>query len=666
MKTGIIAFTLLLVSSIYTFSGEVINISNSHNWKSSYPRIIVDPVNHIHVVWVEMYAESRGDLFYTSSSSDGSQWSSPLNLSNSNQVYAESRNTCDIDVDDSNRIYAAWVEDHLIKLRIFSNGEWGSSFVVDSGSEGQDTVSIAVSSEGNIYMVWWSLSGSVFSRARVNNVWEGTERISDPGKRSKFPRIAVGNQRVYSCWAQKNEPLDIYEIAYASRETSLYSSWSSVEEVYPNDLSHSHPAVSVDSMDVPSVAWTSYLDGPRVVHCSPWTGSGFSSPDTLSETQLLHYPSMFEQYGDLYVCWQVGGYEAGLAIFYNQYQNGRWSGEKAVPQSDGSTFSDISASPSTGRIFITWDAYDEIYFTSIGSTPSANNPPVANFTLSPQSGEVPLHVTFDASLSFDSDGQIVRYSWDFGDGTSALGKIVSHTYVQDGKYSISLLVKDNKGGVNIRTKMIEVILPNNPPVADFTYSPHTGLFPLKVAFDASSSYDPDGQIVRYSWNFGDGATALGKTVSHIYNSWGTFTIALSIEDNRGAGDIKTGTIEVLRLFQPLNIRWETHTDESMFLTRYITNVKWEKNLRNNEIAEVVIYRIYRKENNADPTSFKYIGQVDAQKFAYDDYDVDEKDKYSYTVTAVDSKGHESPLDYSSLNYEESKVSRKNWILKRIK
>ena len=568
-------FTLLFVFPIYTLRGEVINISNSSSWKSTYPRIAVDSGDNIHVVWVEKYSDSQGDLFYTTSDSPGSQWSTPLNLSNSSQAYSENRTACDIDVDDSSRIYAAWIEDHLIKLKIFSDGTWGSSFEVASSQEGLDTISIAVSSGGNIYMVWWSVSGNVFSRAQVNNVWEDTKIISASGKRSKFPRIAVGNQMVYSCWSQKNQALDQYEIAYASRNTSLNSSWSSVEEVYPNGLSQSYPAVEVDSSDIPYVIWTSLINNSRVVHSSHWTGSDFSSPVAISGTQMLHYASLFEQYGDLYACWQVGGYEAGLAIFYNLYQNGSWSDEKAIAQSDGSTFSDISASPSAGNIYVTWDSNDEIYFTSIGSTP----------------------------------------------------------------------------------------ISNIPPVADFNFSPQTGLHPLQVTFDASLSYDPDGQIIQYSWDFGDGTTGLGKIVTHTYMSWGIFTITLLIEDNSGDVDTKTETIEVLRLFQPLNIRWDTFNDNSMFQTRYIAVIKWEKNPNNNNIAEVVLYRIYRKENHANPASFKPIGSVYAHIFTYDDYYTGEKDKYSYTVTSVDGQGHESPIDYSSSNLNTSRKSNKNTILK---
>lgn len=54
---------------------------------------------------------------------------------------------------------------------------------------------------------------------------------------------------------------------------------------------------------------------------------------------------------------------------------------------------------------------------TISVSPSTNQPPTANFTVSPESGEVPLEVDLDGSSSSDPDQNISSYSWDFGDGT---------------------------------------------------------------------------------------------------------------------------------------------------------------------------------------------------------------------------------------------------------
>jgi PKD repeat protein len=76
--------------------------------------------------------------------------------------------------------------------------------------------------------------------------------------------------------------------------------------------------------------------------------------------------------------------------------------------------------------------------------------------------------------------------------------------------------------------------PNTPPVAVAGATPTSGIAPLAVAFNSTGSYDPDGSIASYSWNFGDGATGSGAAPSHTYASAGNFTAVLTVTDNRGA------------------------------------------------------------------------------------------------------------------------------------
>ena len=85
---------------------------------------------------------------------------------------------------------------------------------------------------------------------------------------------------------------------------------------------------------------------------------------------------------------------------------------------------------------------------------------------------------------------------------------------------------------------------NVPPIADFSTDITTGVAPLLVQFDASTSSDSDGNIVRYEWNFGDGEMAEGETVSHTYQSAGMYTARLVVTDNGGAIDTKELLINI--------------------------------------------------------------------------------------------------------------------------
>jgi len=85
-------------------------------------------------------------------------------------------------------------------------------------------------------------------------------------------------------------------------------------------------------------------------------------------------------------------------------------------------------------------------------------PPTASFIFTPQIPRIGEVTTFDGSSSSDSDGQIVSWAWDFGDGNSAAGETVTHAYTESGEYTVTLTVTDNDGLsasswriINIRT-----------------------------------------------------------------------------------------------------------------------------------------------------------------------------------------------------------------------
>jgi len=84
-----------------------------------------------------------------------------------------------------------------------------------------------------------------------------------------------------------------------------------------------------------------------------------------------------------------------------------------------------------------------------------------------------------------------------------------------------------------------------PPVASFTYFPSTPCTEGTAAFNASESYDPDGYIVSYAWDFGDGNTGIGETITHTYTEPGVYTVTLTVEDAAGNSDTSSITITVL-------------------------------------------------------------------------------------------------------------------------
>jgi len=170
---------------------------------------------------------------------------------------------------------------------------------------------------------------------------------------------------------------------------------------------------------------------------------------------------------------------------------------------------------------------------------------VAVFSASPTSGTSPLTVNFDASSSSAPDGSILTYDWIFGDGDTASGETISHTYRQPGVYTVQLAVTDDDGSMDSTSCEITVTAAvGTPPSAGFTATPSSGEVPLAVNFNASA-FDPDGSITSYAWSFGDGGNGTGAIVTHTYTSAGTYYPLLCVTDDDGNQDYAAQTVRVL-------------------------------------------------------------------------------------------------------------------------
>ena len=183
-----------------------------------------------------------------------------------------------------------------------------------------------------------------------------------------------------------------------------------------------------------------------------------------------------------------------------------------------------------------------VYGLLFGEGTGINRAPNAIASSDITSGDAPLAVSFDGSESSDPDGDPITLTWDFGDGSTASGATVTHTYLTPGTYAATLTVTDSAGLSDNATISIEVGSPgNDAPVASFTATPTSGTAPLTVSVDASASSDPDGDALTYSWNFGDGSTGSGVTANYTYSAAGSYTITLTVSD----GDLSsTATADV--------------------------------------------------------------------------------------------------------------------------
>jgi glucose/arabinose dehydrogenase/chitodextrinase len=159
--------------------------------------------------------------------------------------------------------------------------------------------------------------------------------------------------------------------------------------------------------------------------------------------------------------------------------------------------------------------------------------PSASFAATPNPTYVGVAVAFDASASTDPDGTIVAYDWDFGDSSAGSGVTTSHAYASPGTFSVTLTVRDNESltANAYRDVVVQVPPGHAAPVAQFVASPSPTDPGVPVTFNGSSSYDPDGTIVSYTWDFGDSEAGSGVTTTHSYAAPGAYSATLTVVDN---------------------------------------------------------------------------------------------------------------------------------------
>lgn len=182
----------------------------------------------------------------------------------------------------------------------------------------------------------------------------------------------------------------------------------------------------------------------------------------------------------------------------------------------------------------------------------ANVIPKATFDLFPPHPVINLPVTFDATASSDPDGIIKEYNWDFGDGSTAQGSIVTHVFTTAGTYIVGLTIIDDDDASASVEQEVQVLESGGGggPAADsliaaFTYSPNKPLVGQPVTFDASPSFDPNGVIVQYEWDFDDGFTDSGRVVTHAFAEAGTYTVRLTVTNSDGASASVEKEVKVL-------------------------------------------------------------------------------------------------------------------------
>ncbi len=139
------------------------------------------------------------------------------------------------------------------------------------------------------------------------------------------------------------------------------------------------------------------------------------------------------------------------------------------------------------------------------------------------------------SAHFEANGSgVSKYTWDFGDGTTAEGgSSATHTYEKGGTYTVRVTGDSGHGGSCAVASDSTTIKVNSSPIAKAGQN-LACCVDKDTTFDGSGSSSPDGRQLSYHWDFGDGESADGAKVTHAYKKNGQYRVILTVKDDSGS------------------------------------------------------------------------------------------------------------------------------------
>ncbi|MBN1861529.1 MAG: PKD domain-containing protein [Candidatus Thermoplasmatota archaeon] len=202
--------------------------------------------------------------------------------------------------------------------------------------------------------------------------------------------------------------------------------------------------------------------------------------------------------------------------------------------------------------------------------------PVARINTSSQG-----QVFFDGSGSFDHEGIIVSYEWDFGDGATATGVTATHTYAAAGIYQVTLTVTDNESNTDTKTTWVFINTENHPPKTPSILGRRNGKNGTTYRYTFWTT-DPDGDDIEYYLNWGDdywfggaagwiGPFKSGEKIT-LQKTWkekGNYTVRVKAKDCYGAKSEWTMLAVTMPVSYDIPRLWEGLLLRFPFLERLI-------------------------------------------------------------------------------------------------
>ncbi len=213
-----------------------------------------------------------------------------------------------------------------------------------------------------------------------------------------------------------------------------------------------------------------------------------------------------------------------------------------------------------------------------GDTNQTNAPPIADASGSEQSGFVGSLLVFNGARSYDPDGYLTSWAWEFGDGTNGAGELTVHEFQSIGLYTVTLTVTDEKGATGVDAITVDIGTANRPPSIPVINGTSRGDKNTPYVYTVSA-LDPENDFLRYTVAWGDGTQNMSVLVpntmsyvcAHSWDAPGKYIITATASDNITFSEEGTWTVFIDVFFvRTLGFLFDTDNDE-MYDSFYVND-----------------------------------------------------------------------------------------------
>ena len=485
----------------------------------------------------------------------------------------------------------------IIWDNFYDSGNADKAYGIDIDS--QHNVIVAGIADNNYYTIKYDLDG--------NEIWNKT---FDSGYDDCIKKVTVDSQDniIVTGFSEGIGCRNWYTIKYDSEGNELWN------HSYGNGNINTATSVSCDSNDNIVLTGIVYNGGNANIHVIKLNTFGvelwnLTYDKTVDDAAYDVKVNIFDEIvigGTYYQTFQGKNF-----ILLEFEENGDLIWEKTYDKSGKDDYLCSVTIDKYNRIFaagFTENNNDDYDFITI----KYGTKPRANFEYAPLNPKVYTAVSF-SDTSIDPAGKITSWHWAFGNGNTSSEQNPIYSYDMIGTYNVTLTVLDDDGNIDMISK--EVTVSNNPPVADFTFN-IVNLSNNLVIF-TSNSFDVDGAIVNYTWDFDSEHVLYDQNTNYHFNENKIYNVTLTVRDDMGDSASITKPVDLTYVLTKVTgVIVEDAYDGKI-------NASWNSN---DPVENIIFYKVYRNNSSIFETSLTN----------YTDTGLEINQSYLYQISAVNN------------------------------